>query len=65
MRKITAICQARVLGSQIKDIQHSMTDAIDMALERVGSIIAEVRLKDASIEWRAACDEILDRIAEE
>jgi len=31
----------------------------------VEATIAKVRSKDNAIEWRAACDEILDRLREE
>lgn len=34
----------------------------ERAIEKIEAICAEVRLKDNSIEWRSACDEILDRI---
>jgi len=33
-----------------------------MKLEMIEGIIAEVRLKDDALEWKAACDEIMDRI---
>lgn len=36
-----------------------------MAMEAVEATIAEVRAKDNAIEWRSACDEILDRIRRE
>ena len=33
-----------------------------MDREKVEAIIAEVRLLDGAVEWRAACDEIMDRV---
>lgn len=36
-----------------------------MDIERIEAIIARVRLKDNSVEWRAACDQVMDEIREE
>lgn len=65
MKKITLICKKRALYAPIKDADSAIEDAIDMALEQVEAIIGEVRSKDNAIEWKAACDEILERIREE
>jgi len=65
MRKITKICKGRAIHAQIKDAESAIEDAIEMAMERVEAIVAEVRSKDNAIEWKAACDEILDRLREE
>jgi len=65
MRKITKICKGRAMEAKIKEADHAIEDAIDMALETVEAIIAEIRLKDSTVEWRSACDEIMDRVREE
>ncbi|HON93687.1 MAG TPA: hypothetical protein PLN56_09965 [Methanoregulaceae archaeon] len=65
MRKITKICKGRMTHTQIKDAESAIEDAIEMAMEQVEATIAKVRSKDNAIEWRAACDEILDRLREE
>ena len=36
-----------------------------MDIERIEAIIARVRLKDSSVEWRSACDQVMDEIREE
>jgi len=36
-----------------------------MDIERIEAIIARVRLKDDSVEWRSACDQVMDEIREE
>lgn len=65
MRNITVLCKSRAVHSQIKDIDGAIGDAIELAMEITEAIIVEVRSKDTATEWRAACDEILDRIKEE
>lgn len=65
MRKITIICKGRATHAQIKDADKAIEDAIEMAMEQAEAITAEVRSKDGSTEWKAACDEILDRLREE
>jgi len=65
MRKITKICKGRATHAQIKDADHAIEDAIEMAMEYVEVVVAEVRSKDNTIAWKAACDEILDRLREE
>lgn len=65
MRRITYLCKERAIHAPIKDADHAIEDAIEMAMEQVEAIVAEVRSKDYVIEWKAACDEILERIREE
>lgn len=36
-----------------------------MDIERVEAIIARVRQKDSSVEWRSACDQVMDEIRKE
>jgi len=35
---------------------------LDSDIERIETLIAQVRLKDSSVEWRSACDEVMDEI---
>ena len=65
MRAITKITSGRALAAPIHGAQSAIIDAIEMAMEAVEATIAEVRAKDNAVEWRSACDEILDRIRRE
>ena len=64
-RKITILCKGRATHAKIKDADAAIEDAIEMAMEQAEVIVAEVRNKDNATEWKAACDEILDRLREE
>ena len=65
MRAITKVTSKRALSAPIHGAQSAIIDAIEMAMEAVEVILAEVRAKDNAVEWRSACDEILDRIRRE
>jgi len=38
---------------------------VNSDIERIEALIAQVRLKDSSVEWRSACDEVMDTIRRE
>lgn len=65
MNKIVKICKGRVMNDKIESMNRAVEDALTMAVERCRQICAEVRIKDTSVEFRAACDEISDRIGED
>jgi hypothetical protein len=46
----------------IAGLPHEPKRRTAMDREKVEAIIAEVRLLDGAVEWRAACDEIMDRV---
>lgn len=68
MKKITKICKDKAMHAQVKDDDHAIKDAIDaieMAMELVKTlIIAEILSKGNAIEWKSACDKIMDRLQE-
>jgi len=46
----------------VSGCRFQLRDPALIYVETVEAIVAEVRLKDYSVVWRAACDEVMDQI---
>ena len=52
-------CVNKAMHARMINSQEAISDACLMVVERVETMITEVRRKKDAEEWRAACDEIL------
>jgi hypothetical protein len=51
------------LKRKVDKMKNEMNKKIPLeVIEFIEAIIAEVRMLDNAVEWRAACDEIMDRL---
>ena len=55
-------CAGRIKHDRIYNVDKAIIDGLFMLVENIEESIVEIRAKDKSVEWRAACDEILDMI---